>query len=244
MERRIDKLNWREIKKLKKNCDLALLPIGTLEAHSITSNGTDTIIPEYICEKLAENLNGLIYPPVNYSITSSLLPYPGTVTLKDETFEKLIFDIALSVKKDKFKYLVIINGHGGNNKVLSDLKKKIFLETGMFVIIIHWWIVGYPVCREVFGKEGGHGGVDETAMVNVIDEKQVFKEYLKDEKLYYKVVDGVDTIPAPASTILYSENDGKIDLDTKKSKKYCNLVIEKINKIIVEDLENFRNYFD
>jgi len=38
----------------------------------------------------------------------------------------------------------------------------------MFVIIIHWWIVGYPVCREVFGKEGGHGGVDETAMVNVI----------------------------------------------------------------------------
>jgi len=39
---------------------------------------------------------------------------------------------------------------------------------------------------------------------------------MKDEKLYYKVVDGVDTIPAPASTILYSENDGKIDLDNKK----------------------------
>lgn len=243
MERRIDKLNWRDIKKIKEKSDIAFLPIGTLEAHSITSNGTDTIIPEYICEKLADKLNGLIYPPVHYSITSSLLPYPGSVTLKDETFENLIYDIALSLKKEKFKYLIIINGHGGNNKVLSNLKKKIFLETGMFVFIIHWWIIGYPVCKKVFGKEGGHGGVDETAMVKVIDEKQVNEKYIKDKNLYNISIEGFESIPSSASTILYSENGGRIDLDKTKCKKYSEIVIQKIEGLIKENIQKIEEQF-
>ncbi len=243
MERRIDRLNWRDIKKIKNKTDIAILPIGTLEAHSITSNGTDTIIPEYISEKLADKINALIYPPIHYSITSSLLPYPGSVTLSEETFESLIFDIAKSIKKDGFKFLIIMNGHGGNNKSLSNLKKKIFLETGIFVLIVHWWVIGYPVCKEVFKKEGGHGGIDETAMVRVIDSKQVYLEYINDKNLYNISIDGFETIPSPASTILYSENGGKIDIDIKKCKKYSDQVVEKIEKMIKESIEKIRAQF-
>lgn len=243
MERRIDKLNWRDIKKLKSNTDIAILPVGTLEAHSITSNGTDTIIPEYISEKLASKINALIYPPLHYSITSSLLPYPGTVTLSDETFESLILDIAKSIKKDGFKFLIIMNGHGGNNKSLSTLKKKIFLETGIFVLIIHWWVIGYPICNKIFSKEGGHGGIDETAMMFVIDPKQVNSKYIEDKDLYNISIDGFESIPSPASTILYSENGGKIDLDVKKCEKYSDEVVERIEKIIKDSLEKIRSQF-
>jgi creatinine amidohydrolase len=80
--RKLEELNWMEFKRLvPKKTDVVLLPIGTIEAHGVTGLGTDNQIPSSIAERIAEPVNALIAPAVNYGITKSLLPYPGSVTV-------------------------------------------------------------------------------------------------------------------------------------------------------------------
>jgi creatinine amidohydrolase len=237
MERRIERMNWREVKKAVEKIDRVILPMGTLEAHSITSNNTDTIIPEEIAINIAEKLNALILPAIPYGVTTSLLPYPGSVNIKESVLSEMILDIARSCKKDGYKSMIIINGHGGNNSAVDFVKKQIFLETGMFVYIVHWWIFAYPVCKEVFKADGGHGSVDETAMVLSIDENLVKQEYINDDSLYFQVIDGISSIPSPASTILYSDNGGKINPNKKLCREYHDKVISRLGDSLLEMLE-------
>lgn len=238
MERRIMKLNWRKIGEMNKDIDKVILPVGTLEAHSITSNGTDIQIPEHIADKIADKIDSMILPAVPYGITTSLLPYPGSINIDEEVFTEYVYEIARSASKEFYKYFIIINGHGGNNNALSSLKKRIYEDTGMFVIIIHWWSFAYEICKKIYGSEGGHGGVDETSMMLIIDENSVFPEFLNDKNLYYKMEEGIESLPAPATAVLYSEKGGKINLDRKLAEKYHNNVINALSKSILKIIEN------
>jgi len=239
MERRIFRLNWSELKELRKSINKVILPVGTIEAHGLTSLGTDAAIPERLSIELAEPLNALVLPTVNYGITSSLLPYAGSINIDDKTFEDYIFNIALSSKKEGFKYFIIMNGHGGNNNALKNLKKRIFTETGMFVIVVHWWEFAYPICKDVFGGDGGHAGVDETAMMYHIDPESVRTEFA-DNAEYYKIVDGIESMPSPSPYIVYSDSFAKITFDKAKINEYHEKVLNGLFdslKCIIEQME-------
>ena len=119
MERRFLKLNWHDIKTRDKAIDKLILPIGTVEAHGITMTGTDVMIPESLSNDMADDLNAFVLPTMPYGITSSLLPYSGSIDISAEALKRIVLDIAHSVIKDNFKYLIIMNGHGGNNNALS-----------------------------------------------------------------------------------------------------------------------------
>src|SRR2546428_13946791 len=72
-ERRIDRINWMEFAEIvPRHVGTALLPVGTLEAHGITSLGTDNEIPTRLSEALAERLNALVAPTIPYGVTAHL----------------------------------------------------------------------------------------------------------------------------------------------------------------------------
>ncbi|MGE3063277.1 MAG: creatininase family protein [bacterium] len=243
MERRIDRMNWRDVKKAVRKIDKVILPVGTLEAHSITSNGTDTFIPERIAHKIAESIDSLILPAIPYGVTTSLLPYPGTVNISEKTLSETILDIALSCKNNSFKHFIILNGHGGNNSAIEGIKKEIFLKTGMFVYIVHWWVFAYPICKKIFKTDGGHGGVDETAMMLAIDPEMVREEHLKDKNQYFNMVDGISSVPAPAACLLYSKEGGKINLNKKLCLKYHDNVIIELSKTLSDMIDRIERNF-
>lgn len=239
MERRIFHLNWSEVKELRKSIDKVILPVGTIEAHGLTSLGTDAAIPERLSFEIAEPLDALVLPVVNYGITSSLLPYAGSVNIDDKVFEDYIFEIAKSVKKEGFKYFIIMNGHGGNNNALKNIKKRVYTETGMFVIVVHWWEYAYPICREVFGGDGGHAGVDETAMMYHIDPESV-KIELADRADYFRIVDGIESVPSPSPYIVYSDSFAKITFDKAKIDEYH----ERVLKGLIDSLKTMISRID
>lgn len=67
---------------LRSNPPVAILPIGTIEAHGYHCPlGTDTLIPEHLAAR-AEALNPeliLVAPAVPYGHSWDLGPYPGTL---------------------------------------------------------------------------------------------------------------------------------------------------------------------
>src|SRR5207237_2708949 len=68
-ERRIDRLNWMEFAEIvPRHVNTALLPVGTLEAHGVTSLGTDNEIPTRLSEAIADRLNALVAPTIPYGV--------------------------------------------------------------------------------------------------------------------------------------------------------------------------------
>jgi creatinine amidohydrolase len=56
-------LSWEQFRdRVPGACDLALIPVGTVEAHGAMALGTDTIIPAALANDLAGALNALVAP--------------------------------------------------------------------------------------------------------------------------------------------------------------------------------------
>lgn len=207
--------------------DAAILPVGTIEAHGVTSLATDVLIPEKIAERIADRLKAIALPSVPYGITRSLYGYPGSLTVKPASFEAYISEIIDSCCDHKFRKLVILNGHGGNSSSLNKVGLEGFHRTGLKIAVVHWWILANEVCREVYGQSGGHAALDENAFVLAFWPERVKKERYKPEMVYL-AENAVEAYPNPGAIIIYKEGEGYLDFDPVKAKEYAEGAIAKV----------------
>ncbi len=234
MRRKILELNWMEFKEVvPKRMNKVLLPTGTIEAHSIIPLGTDILIPEKISEMIAKPLNMLIAPTINYGITRSLLPYPGSMTVSPKTFLDYTYEICAGLSDNGFKQIFIINGHGGQVDELKTTIRRLWDEKRVFAAAISWWLLCEDIIQEIYGELGGHGGLDETAAVLAIDEKLVQRKRLRKVKARgFK--SGVIAHPFPSSLILYKEGEGMPVFGKEKADAFLSKVADKVKKTIME----------
>jgi creatinine amidohydrolase len=73
----------------------------------------------YIAEGAAEEVGVLLLPPIWYGYTYVLDKFPGTISISQETLYRLYKDVFLEAARNGVKYLVVVNGHGGNVDLLS-----------------------------------------------------------------------------------------------------------------------------
>jgi creatinine amidohydrolase len=232
MERKLHRLSWKNIKELVPDkTDTLIFPVGTVEAHGTSALGTDNFIPESIAEHLADKINALIAPAVNYGITRSLYGYPGSLTVSEASFRNYIDDILVSFSHVGFRKIILINGHGGNNAVLKEAAQLFFYNHKVKIAVIHWWVLCAEMVKEFFGEAGGHAALDETALVQAIDPALVDRS-LYDSSLAYFVRPGADIYPIPGSILLYTENQGYPDFDLDRARKFQLAVFGKIEELV------------
>lgn len=224
MRRRIDEISSKEFRDIVPHkTDLAFLPVGTIEAHGGGGPlGTDIIIPLDLACELAERLNGLVAPPISYGLTHSLYPYPGSLSLSEDTFCKLMKDIILGLKKNGIRRVVVLNGHGGNTRAIKEVIQDVGRE--IYIVSIDWWVLVKDITREVFGEGGGHAGCDEVSIVYAIDEELIKPEYFeREDEFEYK--DGFYASPFPGNVIIY-KGEGRPVFDKEKAKEFRRRVID------------------
>jgi creatinine amidohydrolase len=96
-------------------CDTAILGIGSCEQHSShLPVETDFFFAQRVSREVAERLEAVLLNPLPYSTSLEHLGFAGTVTLSPDTLRSTIWDIAESVLRWGIRYLVLLNGHGGN----------------------------------------------------------------------------------------------------------------------------------
>ncbi|MCP4633407.1 MAG: creatininase family protein, partial [candidate division Zixibacteria bacterium] len=102
-QRELQRLTTKDIQQIvPTKIDTILLPVGTVEAHGASALGTDNFIPESLAEYLADKIDALIAPTVNYGITKSLYGHPGSITVETDNFINYILDILKSFSDNKF----------------------------------------------------------------------------------------------------------------------------------------------
>ena len=99
---------------------LAVLPFGALEQHGPhLPLATDTLTAEAVAVRIAEAMDAVLLPAIGYGATWNMSGYPGTVTLRPETVEALLVDVAHGVEAAGASALVVVNGDWGNRAPLA-----------------------------------------------------------------------------------------------------------------------------
>lgn len=136
---RIQDMNWSQVEAYLKKDDRAVLPIGSTEQHAHLSLCVDHILSERVAVEAAEPLQVPVFPGLPYGVTPYFLAYPGTVSLKVETYIHLMRDILDSLVSHGFRRIVVVNGHGGNSPAQSFITEWLGAQSGVAVKFHNWW---------------------------------------------------------------------------------------------------------
>ena len=100
---KIGEMNWSQVEQYLKTDDRAVLPLGSTEQHAGLSLSVDSILSERVALEAAEPLGVPVFPVLAYGITPYFLAYPGTVSLRVETYVRIVRDILDSLKRAGFR---------------------------------------------------------------------------------------------------------------------------------------------
>ena len=165
---------WKEAREVIARGVVAILPVGSTEAHGPhLPLSTDVIISEEMSLRAAQKLSArgveaLVLPPISYSVTDFSAEFPGTITIRKETATALIHDICVSLYDQGARLIAIANSHLEPEHVASinEAIEKVKQHTGRSVI--------FPDKRkrkwaerltEEFRRGDCHAGSYETSLV-------------------------------------------------------------------------------
>ncbi len=123
----IEELTWMEIRDaMKAGKTTALIVAGSTEQNGpYVPTGKHVFVLRATAEAIARKLgDALIAPaipfePGNFSTT------PGTIQLRDTTYDALVEDQAESLKANGFKHIILIGDSGGNQRGLERVATKL-----------------------------------------------------------------------------------------------------------------------
>jgi creatinine amidohydrolase len=111
---RVRDLNWMQLEEYLRTDDRIVLPVGSTEQHAYLSLETDNIIAERIAAEAAEPLGIPVLPVLPYGLTQGFVAFPGSPTLRLDTYAAVLRDLLDSLHSQGFRRFLIASGHSGN----------------------------------------------------------------------------------------------------------------------------------
>ena len=114
----LENLAWPEIAELReKNGGLLLLPLGATEQHGPhLPVAMDTLLAEAVCHAASDVTGVPVMSALRYTVSQGHTPkWPGTFSLRHETFIATLRDIAAWAVASGWKRILLVNAHFGND---------------------------------------------------------------------------------------------------------------------------------
>lgn len=211
----IEELTYIEVRdRIASGYSTAIVATGGIEQNGpYLATGKHNVILRSLCPAIARDLgNALCAPVVAFVPEGSIDPpsramrFPGSITVRDETYHALLVDIAESLRVHGFKDIVLIGDSGGNQRgmgeVAEDLNKR-WAGTGVTAhFVVEFYTPGWEKTQQyteeelgVFESEsdGHHDDIWVTAMMMVTDPSSV--RYHERVKADLASINGVDIAP-------------------------------------------------
>ena len=192
----LEDLTWTEVRDaLKAGKTTILLPTGGTEQngpHMVL--GKHNYIIRHASERIARRLgNALVAPVMAYVPEGDIgskqghMAFPGTITLPDEHFRKVVEFAARSFKAHGFHDIVFLGDSGPNQpgmKAVAELLNKEWVKAPVRVHYVpEYYTIGYDLKGgfstwlqgqgESLDDIGGHAGITDTSQLMAIDPKLV-----------------------------------------------------------------------
>lgn len=163
--------SWPRVKALAQSGAVALLPVGSTEAHGphLPLN-VDVVIALEVCRRVAERLptDVVVFPAVTYSLTDFAAPFSGTVSLPADTARAMLLGVLEGIARGGFTTLAVINHHlePAHFRVVHEAAKAAAASTGARVVVPdHRRPPTGPQLGDEFMHGGSHAGRYETSLM-------------------------------------------------------------------------------
>jgi len=180
----LEDLTWTEVRAdAKAGKSIVLVPIGgTEQSGPHIALGKHNARVRVLAGRIAQALgNALVAPVVSYVPEGSIDPpaghmrFPGTISVPDEAFEKVLESAARSFRLHGFHNVFFLGDHGGYQKSLERVAQRLNQEKGNHRFRAHALTAYYEassrgfdeiLAARGFGKEeiGVHAGLADTSL--------------------------------------------------------------------------------
>lgn len=192
MKYRYAEMTWPECKAAADAGRVAVLPVATYEDHGYhLPIDTDVVLCTEICERAVARIpdEAVLIPAVTHGYSPHHMDFPGTITIRWDTFINYVRDVCVSLAHHNFTHILIVNGHGSNTAPVEMAARLTVLETegkSLCAAVNHWGVrkaktVGAEVRDSDFGG-ASHAGEYETALYLALRPDLVEMEKATDER--------------------------------------------------------------
>ncbi len=180
----LQEMTWTDVQEYLSKSDMVIIPIGSTEQHGPhLPLGTDSFIATDIAKMISVRTGVMVAPVVlaGYSVYHS--GFPGTLSLKPETMEQVLFETAEMLIKHGFRRIMFLNGHGGNVIVQSKVIHRINHNTAAIALALG----DYSPIDEEPPKDwfDQHAGVQETSIMLHLEPDLVQMERAEKPKIRF-----------------------------------------------------------
>jgi creatinine amidohydrolase/Fe(II)-dependent formamide hydrolase-like protein len=195
----VEELTWTELAEaVRTGKTTVIVPIGGTE-----QNGPHMVLGKHnvrvkaLSERIARALgNAEVAPVVAYVPEGAVSPpaahmrFPGTITVTDATFEKVLESAARSFRLHGFRDIVLLGDHGGYQRNLRAVSDRLNREWAATPVRVHAVGEYYRVAETAFAdllrrrgyrddEIGSHAGLADTSLTLAIDPRLVRTDRLE-----------------------------------------------------------------
>ena len=119
----IEELTWIEVRDaMAAGKTTAIIPTGGIEQNGpYVALGKHNYVLEGACDAIARDLGNALCTPIiklvpegGFEPRTGHMRYPGTLTVRDETFQMMLEDVGHSLHVHGFEHIIYIGDSGGN----------------------------------------------------------------------------------------------------------------------------------
>lgn len=191
----IEELTYMEVRdRIADGYSTAIVAAGGIEENGpYLATGKHNVILRALCPAIAHDLGNALCAPVvgfvpegNLDPPSGAMRFPGSFTVRDETYHALLVDIAESLRVHGFKDIVLIGDSGGNQRGMGEVAEDLNERWAGTDVTAHFvkefytpgWEETEKYTEEVLGvaetrSDGHHDDIWVTAIMMVTDPSSV-----------------------------------------------------------------------
>ncbi len=172
----IEELTWMEVRDaLADGKTTAIISTGGIEQNGpYLATGKHNYVMKGACEGIARALgNALCAPIVKFVPEGEIDPptgmmrFPGTISLREETYRALLDDVASSLRAHGFEHIVLIGDSGGNQAGMEAVAAQLNERWGERAV---HYVPEFYRYREVHDWMNRELGIVETADDGIHDD--------------------------------------------------------------------------
>jgi creatinine amidohydrolase len=214
----LEDLTWTELRdEIRAGTTTILVPIGGTEQNGPhMALGKHNARVRFLSEKIARALgNALVAPVIAYVPEGGFSPptghmrFPGTISVSEDTFEKVLEGAARGFRLHGFHDIVFLGDHGSDQRGEMLVSDRLNREWASTPIRAHAIEEYYRAAADEFPKMlvekgyraaeiGQHAGLADTSLMLAVDPRLVRTDRLRAGAN----ADGIDGDPARASAEL------------------------------------------
>jgi len=176
----LEELTWMEVRDaLAEGTTTVIISTGGIEQNGPhLALGKHNYILEEACEGIARKLGDALCAPIVKLVPEGEIEnptghmrYPGTISVRQETFQSMLTDVAMSLKTHGFRDIVFIGDSGGNQDgmeaVAGEMNARWSDARAHFVPEYYRsYFEGFDLLKEEFGvEETADDGIHEDIVI-------------------------------------------------------------------------------